>query len=72
MRLLLVWSMLYLQTPDGSAATVIHGVNEIKRSPAFLEEKWSTMQTKPKITVNIILGNATELQCRNEATEGKH
>ncbi|KAG7333066.1 hypothetical protein KOW79_003201 [Hemibagrus wyckioides] len=35
-----------------------------------MEEKWSTFQIEPKITVSVILGNATELQCRNETSEG--
>lgn len=70
MRLLLFWSMIHLQTP----VTVTHGVSETnsKVNPEFLEEKWRKIQTKPKITVNVILGNATELQCRNESSEGKH
>lgn len=63
-RLLLFWSTLYLQTPETNS----------KASPEFLEKKRSTLQIKPKITVSVILGNATELQCRNEnrSSEGKH
>lgn len=72
MRLLQLWIVLYLQTLAGSAVTVTHGVSETKVSLRFPEEKQSIMQMKPKITVNIILGNTTELQCRNETTEGKH
>ncbi|KAB5575071.1 hypothetical protein PHYPO_G00216610 [Pangasianodon hypophthalmus] len=72
MRLLLFWSTLYLQTPDGSAVTVTHDLSETnsKMSLEILEEKRSPLQIKPKITVNVILGNATELQCRNETSEG--
>ncbi|MCI4379393.1 hypothetical protein PGIGA_G00227780 [Pangasianodon gigas] len=72
MRLLLFWSTLYLQTRDGSAVTVTHDLSETnsKMSLEFLEEKRSPLQIKPKITVNVILGNATELQCRNETSEG--
>ncbi|KAF4091773.1 hypothetical protein AMELA_G00040170 [Ameiurus melas] len=60
MRLLLFWSTLYLQTPETNS----------KASPEFLEEKRSTLQIKPKITVTVILGNATELQCRNDNSKG--
>lgn len=61
MKLLLFWSTLYLQTPDDTVSQDLS-----------LEEKWSTFQIEPKITVSVILGNATELQCRNETSEGKY
>lgn len=73
-RLLLFWSTLYLQTPDGSAVKMTHVVRETNSgmSPEFPEDKPNTLQIEPKIPVNIILGNATELQCGNETREGKH
>lgn len=74
MRLLLFWRTLYLQTHDGSAVAMTHDLSETnsKIGLEFLEEKWSTIQIKPKITVSVIVGNATELQCRNETSKGKH
>lgn len=73
MELLLIWSTLYLQTPGRSAAAVSHGVSEInsKTSAEFLEEKRSALRIEPEITVSVILGNASELRCRNESREGK-
>lgn len=70
-RLLLLWITLYLQTPDGSVITVNHDLNDTN-SKINLEEKWSTFRIKPKFTVSVVLGNTTELQCRNESSEGKH
>lgn len=74
MRLLLLWSTPYLQTPDGSVVTVTHDLSKTnsKMSAEFLEGKWSTLKIKPKITVSVILGSATELPCRNKTSEGKH
>ncbi|KAF5902427.1 uncharacterized protein DAT39_007857, partial [Clarias magur] len=71
MRLLLFWSTLSLQTPDGSAVEMTHGVRKTnsKMSSEFPEEKPSTLQIEPKITISVILGNATELQCGNETRE---
>ncbi|KAF7699254.1 uncharacterized protein LOC124395993 [Silurus meridionalis] len=71
MRLLLFWSTLYLQTPDGSAVIMAQDLSRtnFKMSRGVLKEKLSTLQIKPKITVSVILGNSTELQCRNESGE---
>ncbi|XP_026999464.2 uncharacterized protein LOC113641049 [Tachysurus fulvidraco] len=68
-RLLLLWITLHLQTPDGSVITVNQDLSDTN-SKINLEEKWSTFQIKPKFTVRVVLGNTTELQCRNESSEG--
>ncbi|XP_076853430.1 uncharacterized protein LOC143508652 [Brachyhypopomus gauderio] len=68
-RLLLLYSV---QTP-GRFVVALHSNTSEKMSNVsveFRKDEGNTLQVKPKITVDILMGKGVELQCRNNTSEG--